>query len=116
MLLARPVLALAILTGGCAVARTAAAASPPQTPPPATARRQPESPEHVVAERVPVAYHDVRALASVLKDIFDVRPDRGDVRAILSDSRDAALIVFATPAGHAGIRRVLDRLLTSTGS
>jgi hypothetical protein len=117
MLLARSVLALAFVAGGCSVARAAAPAPTPSAaaPPPAASERR-ERPDDVVAARVAVNYHDVHALASVLKDIFGVRPDRGDVRAILHDGREAVLIVFATPAGHASVLRVIDRLLAPTGS
>lgn len=113
MLLARSLLTLALAAGGGSLAYAAppvavrTAAEPPAEP----RKPPPASVDGVVAVRVPVAHHDVHALSAVLKDIFAVRPDRGDVRAILHDSREATLIVFATPAGHASVRRVLDRLL-----
>ncbi|PCC73241.1 hypothetical protein SAMN02745121_03032 [Nannocystis exedens] len=100
MLLARSVLAVTLLSGS--LAHAAAPAAP---------RAHAERPDAVVAVRIAVAYHDVRALAGVLKDIFVVHPERGDVRAILSDPRDATLVVFATPAGHAELRRVLAGLV-----
>ncbi|WAS96182.1 hypothetical protein [Nannocystis punicea] len=106
MVLARSVLAVTLLSGPVAHAAAPAARRPPV--------RSAASTDGVVAARIPVAYQDVRSLASVLKDIFDVRPDRGDVRAILHDGRDATLIVFATPAGHADVRRVLADLLAGT--
>ncbi|WP_434418553.1 hypothetical protein [Nannocystis pusilla] len=101
MVLARSALAVTLLSGSLA---HAAAPAPKRPPPDARA-------DAVVAARIAVEYHDVRALARVLKDIFAVQPDRGDVRAILDDSRDATLVVFATPAGHADVRRVLADLI-----
>ncbi|MCY1057948.1 hypothetical protein [Nannocystis sp. SCPEA4] len=112
MVLARSVLAFTLVTSACTVAH---AAKP--TKPAAHRRSEPmTSPEGVVAVRLPVTYSDVHALAGVLKDILDVKPDRGDVRAILSDGREASLIVFATPEGHASVRRVLTHLLGPTAS
>ncbi len=94
-------LVLALLPA-CATAR--APVAEPASPPPIAA---PTPPDGVVATRIPVAYHNVGELARVLEDIFDVRPDRGDVRVILHDGRASTLIVFATPAGLESIRRLL---------
>lgn len=110
MLLARFLLPLALLVG-CAAARTASA-DPPQPP----AERPPPQVDDVVAARVVVAYDDVSRLARVLHDILDVRPDRGDVRAILHDSHARTLLVFATPAGHASVRQLLADLVATAAS
>lgn len=99
--LARSALAFCLLLPACAGTRAAAPAAPPA---PLAA---PALADGVVATPIPVAFHDVRKLADVLEDIFEVRPDRGDVRMILHDERAATLIVFATPAGLAAVRRVL---------
>ncbi|MCY0987368.1 hypothetical protein OV203_09560 [Nannocystis sp. ILAH1] len=107
MVLARSALAVTLLSGSLAHAAAPAAKRPAPTAPDARA-------DAVVAARIVVEYHDVRALARVLKDIFAVQPDRGAVRAILDDSRDATLVVFATPAGHADVRRVLADLVAGT--
>jgi hypothetical protein len=109
MLITRTVLALALTAGGGSLAH-AAPASPDRAAPPRPAERT-ERPNEVFAERLLVNYADVYALANVLKDIFAVRPERGPVRAILHDKQNSTLVVFATPAGHAEVRRVLDRLL-----
>lgn len=101
-LLPRCALALALLPA-CATTRAAA-----PTPAPApVAVAAPELPSDLVATPIPVAYHDVGELARVLRDILDVRPDRGDVRVILDDRRASTLVVFATPAGLAAVRRLL---------
>ena len=101
MVLARSLFALTLLSGSLAHAAA------PASPAPALTRPA----EAVVAARIPVTYRDVYALAGVLKDIFAVHPVRGDVRAILSDRNDSVLVVFATPTGHAEVRRVLAGLL-----
>lgn len=109
MVLARTVVALTLVT---ATGSLAHAASPPQS----VAQRVPTGPGDVVAVRLAVAYHDVHALAGVLRDILGVRSDRGDVRAILPDGRDASLVVFANAEGHAAVRRVLTHLLPQAAS
>jgi hypothetical protein len=109
MVLARTLVALTLVTATGSVAH---AAPSPQS----VAQRVPTTPGDVVAVRLTVAYPDVHALAGVLKDILGVRPDRGDVRAILPDGRDASLLVFATPEGHAAVRRVLTHVLAATAS
>ncbi|MBZ5712136.1 hypothetical protein [Nannocystis pusilla] len=111
MVLARSVLAFTLVASACSVAH---AARPPRPAKPVArplAGPTTPSPERIVAVRLPVRHSDVHSLAGVLKDILDVEPDRGDVRAILPDGREASLIVFATPEGHASVRRVLTRLL-----
>lgn len=111
MVLARSFLVLTLFTG-CAAARTA---TPPEPPQP-LAEQPPPRVDDIVAARLPVAYRDVHRLARVLHDILEVRPDRGDVRAILHDSRESTLLVFATPAGHATVRQLLATLVSSAAS
>lgn len=106
MLLVRSALALTLTA--CAPVREAPPVVP-ATPPPANV-------EQVVATRIPVAYADVRELARILRDLFDVRPDRGDVRVILADREQPALLVFATPAGLDALRRVLGPALAPTAA
>jgi len=62
------------------------------------------------AERIPVAFADVEALAAILQDIFGVRgpgDGEGPVRAILVDDRTRDLIVFGTDEGIARVRKLL---------
>lgn len=110
MLLPRLALALALLPA-CATTRAAAPAPVTAAEPAPLATR--EVPADLVATTIAVEYHDVGELARVLRDIFAVRPDRGDVRVILDDRRASTLVVFATPAGLEAVRRVLGPALTA---
>ncbi|MDC0675553.1 hypothetical protein [Nannocystis radixulma] len=116
MVLARSVLAFTLVASACTVAHAARPSGPAKPVARRIAGPTTSSPEGIVAVRLPILYSDVHALAGVLKDILDVEPDRGDVRAILPDGREASLIVFATPEGHASVRRVLTHLLGPTAS
>lgn len=121
MLLARSALALT-LASGCAATRTAAPEQPrtaAERPPVQAddadavqlAERPPPQVDDIVAAQIAVTYPDLPRLARTLHDILDVRADRGDVRAILHDSRASTLLVFATPTGHASVRRLLADLV-----
>lgn len=115
MILARSILALTLVSA-CTATRTAAPEHPiADSSPPgdtaAPAEQPPPQVDDIVAAQIAVAYPDVPALARTLRDILDVRADRGDVRAILHDTRTSTLLVFATPTGHATVRRLLAGLV-----
>jgi hypothetical protein len=97
----------------CAGARTTAAAPPVRQcgdAPPAS--RQPPQVDDLVSARIPVAYAEAGELARALRDIFDVHPDRGDVRVILHDHRASTLMVIATQKGIEQIRKILGPALS----
>lgn len=118
MVFSRPILALALL-GGCAASRTSPppvapsdpVADAPVAPSGPVAEAPPANASDIAAVRLTVAYPDVRKLANTLRNILEVRPDRGDVRAILDNEHESTLLVFATPAGHAAVRRLLAGLV-----
>ena len=85
-----------------------------QKPPPArvgtsdpTPREARPSSAPVRAERLQVAFGDVKRLATMLERALVDGPDRGEVRAVLVDERSGELIVFGTDAGIARARAFL---------
>lgn len=92
----------------CAGARTTAAAPPVRqcdAAPPAA--EQPPKIDGLMSARLSVPHRDVGELARALRDIFHVRPDRGDVRTILADRHDNTLFVIATREGLEQLRKIL---------
>lgn len=131
----RPLLLALSLVTGCAQHRGAAAslasaptplAAPPRpTPAPAAAPtpapvvlaspaaaiasppRRHEPTDDVQTVRLGVSFHNLGDLARTLRQILDVEPERGPVRAILVDERSTSLYVIGTPAGVESVRRLL---------
>lgn len=106
----RPCTLLLTALAACAGARTSAAA-PPAAPQAARCDVAPTADQpHIdglVSARISVPHGDAGDVARALRDIFHVRPDRGDVRAILHDRRDTTLFVIATREGVEMIRKIL---------
>jgi type II secretory pathway component GspD/PulD (secretin) len=66
-------------------------------------------PADLHSERVAVRFGDPRRLADLLTEVFDLHhgAGSGDVRAVLVDGATAELVVVATDAGVAAVRRLL---------
>lgn len=106
----RPCTLFLALLAACAGARTSAAA-PPAAPQAARCDVAPTADQPqvdgLISARIAVPHGDAGDVARALRDIFQVRPDRGDVRVILRDRSDTTLFVIATREGIEQIRKIL---------
>jgi type II secretory pathway component GspD/PulD (secretin) len=110
-----PVIALLFVT--IAAAGCAPGAAPARVgksdPPPSKVERVSSTP--VRAERVVVAFGDVKRVAVMLERALVENADRGDVRAVLVDERSGELVIVGTEAGIARARAFLSPGLIEQG-